>query len=131
MPWWALLYVVLYVIIGVAAAIDDYRSAKGVSWALAELLATALGSLFVVALWREQLQVGLGRTVLPLVIGVAIWEVVSARHDLSSLKPDSGLSAEADRTATRLGILLGILLVIPALAAGTVLSWRAMVSSTP
>ena len=129
MPWWPLLYVVVYAGIGLAAAIDDYRSGKGVSWALGELLATAVASAFVVALWREDLRLALGRAVVPLFVGALIWEVVSARDDLSSLERDASLSTDADRTANRLGVLLGIMLVAPALVSGAVLSWRAMVSS--
>jgi hypothetical protein len=129
MPWWALVYVLIYAGIGVAAAIDDYRSGEGLSWALGELLATALGSLFVLAFWRQSLQVDLGKAVLPLFVGVLIWEIVSAVHDLTTVEPDPELSAAADRSAKRLGVVLGSLFVAPALAAGAVLSWRAIMAS--
>ncbi|MEZ0332525.1 MAG: hypothetical protein ACAI18_00845 [Gemmatimonadales bacterium] len=126
MPWWALGYVILYAGIGVAAAIDEYRSGNGLGWAVGELLATVLGSLFVWALWHRSLQSGLGKAVLPLFVGVLVWEIVSAAHDLSAEQPNGELSPAADRAAHRLGVLLALLLVAPALAAGAWLCWRAL-----
>ena len=126
MPWWALGYVIIYAGIGVAAAIDEYRSGNGLGWAVGELLATALGSLFVWALWQRSLQSGLGNAVVPLFVGVLVWEIVSAAHDLSAQQPNPEPSTAADRTARRLGVLLALLLVAPALAAGALLCWRAL-----
>lgn len=129
LPLWALAYLFVYVGIGIAAAIDDHRSGKGPSWAVGELLATALGALFVVALWRQSLQANLGKAVVPLFVGVLVWEIVSAVHDLSIIEPDPKLSSAADRAANRLGVIIATLVVVPALAAGAVLSWRVIVAS--
>jgi hypothetical protein len=129
LPWWALVYLLIYAGIGIAAAIDDFRTGDEIGWAVGELLATALGSLFVVALWREGLQLSLGKAVLPLFVGALVWEIVSAVHDLSMAKPDPALSAPADRAANRLGVAIATLIVTPALAAGAWLSWRAFLGS--
>jgi hypothetical protein len=128
LPWWVLTYLFVYMAIGIAAAVQDYRSNNRVGWAAGEILSTALGSLFVLALWRESLQQDLGKAVVPLFVGALAWEVVSAAHDFSSTEPDPELSPEANRAAERIGVALSFLLVAPALIAGAVLSWRATVA---
>ena len=128
LPWWALVYLLIYAGVGIAAAIDDYRSGGRLSWGVGELAATGLGSLFVVALWNQDLQSSLGKAVLPLFVGALTWETVSAVHDLRNPEPDPELSAAANRTTDRVGVGLSALVVIPALAAGAVLSWRSIVA---
>jgi hypothetical protein len=128
MPWWAVAYVIVYAGIGVVAAWDDYLGRRP-TWALAELLATALGSLFVVTIWRQDLQWVLGKAVFPLFVGVLTWEITSAVHDLRSAQPDPALSANDDRTLNWIAAALSLALVAPALAAGAVLSWRALTVS--
>jgi hypothetical protein len=129
LPWWALLYLVIYAGLGIAAAIDDSRNGGRLSWALGELVATALGSLFVVALWQESLQLSLGKAVLPLFAGVLLWEIVSAVHDLRNIEPDPELSTASNIAVNRLGVALATLTVAPAIAAGAVLSWRVMAAA--
>jgi hypothetical protein len=129
LPWWALLYLVIYGSIGIAAAIDDYRRGERLSWALGELVATALGSLFVVALWQESLQLSLGKAVLPLFAGVLVWEIVSAVHDWKDAESDPELSVASNIAVNRLGVALAALIVAPAIAAGAILSWRVITSA--
>lgn len=129
LPWWVLLYLVIYAGIGIAAAVDDCRRSERLSWAFGELLATALGSLLVVALWQESLRLTLGKAVLPLFAGVLLWEIVAAVHDLKNVEPDPELSAASNIAANRLGVALATLMVAPAIAAGAVLSWRVIAST--
>jgi hypothetical protein len=126
LPWWALVYLVGYAAVGIAASRDDYRKGRGL-WAVGELLATALGVLFVVALWYPGLQAQMGKAVVPLFVGALVWEVVSAAHDLAHVEPDPELPAATDRFAQRLGVVLAAMLVTPALAAGALLSWGAII----
>jgi hypothetical protein len=118
MPFWAILYMALVAVVGVAAAVYDAHSGESRSYVACDALATAGLLLMVLAYWHGPTAGWLGRGALPLVLVVLGWEVYATAKE----RPTAPSASEKQQW---LWVVLMALFYAPAFAAGAAVSLRA------
>ena len=118
MPLWAILYMALVALVGVAAAAYDTRSGASRAYVTCDVLATVGLLVMVLAYWHGPTAGWLGRGSLPLVLLVLSWEIYTTARD----RPAAPSASEKQQW---LWVLLMALFYAPAFAAGAAVSIRA------
>src|SRR5947209_1099262 len=97
MPWWALLYLVLFAAISVSGAVlclrDDGISPRGIC----DLIAPVVFAYFFSAFWLPQLRSLLGHLAPFLFIAAIAWEAYSWPSDRRKTNADTALSQSEKR----------------------------------
>ena len=125
MPTWAVAYLVLLFIAAGASVAEDRRKGRS-AWRLALDVAAmlVLGALFV-AYYQPTITDAVGRAALPLLLAAVLVLTIGAHADIQRHEPDPELSARQNLVAEHIGILLGVLLISPAIAFATMAAARA------
>lgn len=128
MPWYAIIYCLLLLTVGLAGAWDDRRNGQSRVYVTLEILSVVLGVGLVAGFYA------IGPLASPLVpvllclIFVVMWNVFSARQELRHLATgvlhDPELSASENRWMNWIGAVFVALVCTPAWFFGAVLCWR-------
>lgn len=132
MPWWALLYVVLYGLFSVAGLADDRSSGRSNPYLTWGLLALAAETWLVVAFFHEEVARGLGLFAVLLLLLSVSFATTSVATDLRSHQNDriddeQGID-EDERAVLPAAILVAGLMYAPAFVLGSLVvlrSWPA------
>ena len=124
MPTWAVAYLLLLLGATVASVAEDRRKGRPAWRLLLDVAATlVLGALFV-AYYRPGITEALGRAAVPLLLSAVLVLTIGAHADIQRHEPDPELSARQNLVAEHIGILLGVLLISPAIAFATLAAAR-------
>jgi uncharacterized membrane protein YfcA len=123
-PTWAVAY--LLVLLGATAAAVAQDRRKGMpAWRLVlDVAATVVLGVLFAAYYRPEITDALGRTAAPLLLAAVLVLTIGAHADIQRHEPDPDLSARQNLVAEHLGILLGVLLISPAIAFATLAAAR-------
>jgi hypothetical protein len=123
-PTWAVVY--LLVLFGATAASVAQDRRKGMpAWRLVlDVAATVVLGVLFVAYYRPEITDALGRAAAPLLLGAVLVLTIGAHADIQRHEPDPELSARQNLVAEHVGILLGVLLISPAIAFATMAAAR-------
>ncbi|MDQ3516825.1 MAG: hypothetical protein M3466_00285, partial [Gemmatimonadota bacterium] len=116
-PWWAILYIVMFAGIGLISAFTDLRGSKRAFWHVALDVASAAGLiLLMVGRWHQHLVAPLGAWAAAMFAAIVTWDVYSTKLDLSELDHDSELTHRQNEAANWVGILAGGAVAAPGYA---------------
>jgi uncharacterized membrane protein YfcA len=123
-PTWAVAY--LLVLFGATAASVAQDRRKGMpAWRLVlDVAATLMLGVLFVAYYRPEITDALGRAAAPLLLAAVLVLTIGAHADIQRHEPDPDLSARQNLVAEHIGILLGVLLISPAIAFATLAAAR-------
>lgn len=134
MAWYAVVYALLLVGVGVYSAYDDLRLRQGVGYVLVDAVVTFIWVYFVAAYYRSTL-IPAGAGLLLLLVFALVWTAIDVRRELRALLRDRPLSYDPelspranlwiDRGVEAFGVLLGTVVAAPAVLAGVVVAARA------
>ncbi|HET7039290.1 MAG TPA: hypothetical protein VFH97_05340 [Gemmatimonadales bacterium] len=135
MSWPALAYIAPLLAVGVYSAYDDRKEGVSVPYVATDAAVTLSWVYFVAAYDRPAVAAPRGGGAGVLLAFAVVWTVFDVRRELRLIvaaRPqsyDPGLSARAnlrvDRSVEALGVLIGTLVMVPALAAAVRVSLRA------
>lgn len=107
MPWWAILYLMVFVALNIVA--DTLGESDGKSrfaW-FVDLLAGAAVAILFAGFWLPSIYHALGFAAPTLFVGAVVWELYSTPSDFREVWQDEELSR-----AERIGLLIGSPLLI-------------------
>jgi UDP-N-acetylmuramyl pentapeptide phosphotransferase/UDP-N-acetylglucosamine-1-phosphate transferase len=128
MPWWAIVYTLIFGVLGFGGIHDDFRNHKPIPNLAADLLANCIAILLVVAYWSSSIAEVIGWTILPLYAFAFACEIKGVVDDVRELKvsPDSELTEKENAWIHRVGIWAAISLIMPAYAMGGLVCLRVL-----
>jgi uncharacterized membrane protein YfcA len=118
--------VYLLVLLGATAAsvAEDRRKGRPTWRLLLDVAATLVLAALFVAYYRPGITDALGRAAVPLLLAAVLVLTIGAHADIQRHEPDPELSARQNLVAEHIGILLGVLLISPAIAFATLAAAR-------
>lgn len=125
MPWWAVLYVLLFAVAAAWSTVEEGRKRTRRRWWLAaDAMVSLLWVGFVVAYYAPPM----GRTASKVAIGVLVlaflWTALNAQREIGELQGDPKLSPRLNWLGDILAIAVGVLFVAPAIAYGVLVVKR-------
>ena len=118
MPWWGIIYSILFAAVGFAAAFD--RRVEGRFNRVAEVASTACGLTFLVAYFEPDVATSMGALIVPAFVGLLPYELYTGVKDLRAV----GFDAELSPLENCLTRVVAVVFVLPPLVAGAILSVR-------
>lgn len=126
MPWWAYLYLALFVLLTIAGVSDDLRRPHRALFISGEVFSAAFVVLFVAAYFYPVIASTLSHSIFVMVgLGMA-YEIVAAHRVVREheLNRDSELSPGETAVLNNLGLFLGNLFVVPGYVFGLMAGLR-------
>ena len=116
MPWWAFLYLGAFVLLGIGGITDDLSKPNKAFHVVGGILTTVFGVLFVSGYYYEGVRELIYSFILPMLVIGFIFELISAKRDLSEM--DYDLSETEERWVKFLSMVGVNLITVPAYAFG-------------
>ncbi len=125
MPWWAIAYLVILMIVLVISIVKDYIDHRGYAYIFGELTSGALGFIFILSHWQDSLARTISWFVIPLLLFAIIWD----QYALSKMKPSDypDLTEQENRDMDRYSKVFAVIFISPCYIAGALLTYRMMV----
>jgi hypothetical protein len=122
MPWWAILYLVLLAVTIIISVVKEFIDKRNLLHIFAEFTSGALGFVFVIAIWNEDMHSMIGGLILPLLLYTITWD----QFALTNMKKSSyeDLSDQENQDMDRYSKLFAILFVLPCYFAGGLLTYK-------
>jgi len=122
MPWWAILYLIILAIVIIISVVKEFIDKRNQLHIFAEFASGALGFLFIIAIWNEQLATMMSWYVIPLLLYTISWDFYALSHMKKSAYKD--LSEQENKDMDRYSKLFAILFVLPCYFSGGLLAYR-------
>ena len=121
MPWWAISYLIILLVIILISIIKDVIDHKDVHYIFAEFTSGAIETGLVIACWYTGLAYFLSWLIIPLLLYSIIWD----QYALAQMKAEkhNDLTDTENEDMHHYSKLFAFLLVLPAYAAGIYLSY--------
>jgi hypothetical protein len=124
MPWWAILYLVVFAGLCVAAVWDDDREGRSTQFLLCSVLSHSIIVYLFIAFWRPALIGHLG-IVLSVAFVLAIgWQIFQMIVDIRTLRQDPDLSAGERQFIPPIAVALVWLIDLPAFVVAGLAAFR-------
>ena len=124
MPWWAIVYLVIFILFTVAGVFDDLKRPNKLRFIGGEILSAFFVGLFVVGYFQESLGMDLGIYVFPmLVIGIA-HELMAAKRTMAEESKDPDFSGKELAVLNNIGLFLANIFIVPGYVFGLMLGLR-------
>jgi len=122
MPWWAIAYLIVLTVVVVISIVKDYFDKRGFSYIIGEVVSGALGFVFILAYWQQNLAAVIGWLAIPLLLYAIAWD----QYALSRMKPSSyqDLTEQENRDMDRYSKIFAIVFITPCYIAGGLLIYR-------
>jgi hypothetical protein len=114
MPWWAIIYLVVFAGLCVAAVWDDDRDGRSVPFLVCSVLSHSIIVYLFIAFWRPALIDSFGISLAIAFVLAIGWQIFQTIADLRSLRHDPDLSAGERRVIPPLAVVLLWLFDLPA-----------------
>ena len=82
MPWWAIAYLVILTVVILISVIKDYFDKRSLPYISGEIISGALGFIFIVGYWKDDLANTISWLVIPLLLFAIAWD----QYALSKMK---------------------------------------------
>ena len=122
MPWWAIAYLVILTSVIVISIIKDYYERRGFAYITGEFVSGALGFIFIVGYWMEDLAGLISWLVIPLLVYAIAWDQYALSKMKKSAYPD--LTEQENKDMDKYSRLFAIIFISPCYLAGGLLSYR-------
>lgn len=122
MPWWAILYLVILMVVIIISVIKDRIDNKSILYQSGELLSGITGVLFIYSVWNMELITLISWLSVPLLLYTIIWDQYALRHIRKSSYPD--LTEEENRDMDQYSKIFAILFILPCYIAGILLIYK-------
>ena len=80
MPWWAITYLVILILLILLSIIKDIIDNRGIAYVSAEVVSGAAGASFIIASWYSTLAHMLSWSIIPLLIFSIAWDQYALQH---------------------------------------------------
>ena len=122
MPWWTIAYLVILTIVVIISIVKDYYDNRSLAYIFGELVSGALGFVFIISYWKEDLFSMISWFILPLLLYAIAWDQYALSRMKQSNYPD--LTEQENRDMDRYSKLFAIIFISPCYLAGGLLSYR-------
>ena len=124
MPWWAVLYALLFAGAAVWSAVEEARKGARRWWLATDALVSLVWVAFIVAYYAPPLGRPASRAALALLVAAFLWTAINAQREIGQLQSDPDLSPRLNWLGDILAIALGAIFVAPAIAYGVLVVRR-------
>jgi hypothetical protein len=122
MPWWAIAYLVILLLIVIISIIKDIADHRHFTYVFAELASGIVSVSFIFACWYTELANILSWAVIPLLIYTISWDQYALRHMKKAVYRD--LTETENKDMHQYSKLFAVLFMLPCYAAGACLSYQ-------
>ena len=122
MPWWAIAYLVILTVVILISVIKDYFDKRSLPYISGEIISGALGFIFIVGYWKDDLANTISWLVIPLLLFAIAWDQYALSKMKKSNYPD--LTEQENRDMDRYSKIFAMTFVSPCYLAGALLSYR-------
>lgn len=124
MPWWIIIYLVLFSVLSAGGLWDDYRDRRP-AWFLACAVASNLTVVYLfVAFWQPSPRSPLGLVAPVAFIASMGWEVYQAVEDIRGLRADPELSDTQQRMVATITAVALPVICLPAFVVAGISAFR-------
>lgn len=127
MPWWAIVYLVLFALLCTAAIWDDDRDGRSLQFLLCAVLSHSAIVYLFIAFWHPDLVAELGMAAGCVFVLAIAWQIFQTVQDLQVTRADPDLSSAERRTIPPLAVALVWLFDLPAFVISGIAAFRAWV----
>lgn len=125
MPWWAIAYLVILTVVVLISVVKDYYDHRSVAYMTGEFISGALGFIFILGYWQQQLASLLSWFVIPLLLYAILWDQYALSKMKQSAYPD--LTEQENRDMDRYSKIFAMIFVSPSYIAGGLLAYQQLV----
>ena len=122
MPWWAYIYLLIFILSTIAGIADDMKRPHKIIFISGEIISTVFVVVFISAFFDSALASSLGDMVLLMFFIGVIYELAAANRVMEDQKDDPELSERENAILNTVGLILANLIIVPGYAFG-LLSW--------
>ena len=113
MPWWASLYLVVFILSTVAGVSEDLHRPHKIFFVIGEFVAALFVYIFVVAFFDPAVAELFGRALFVMVGLGVLFEVTAARRVIFDNKNDPNFSKDEKAILNNVGVSLGNIFIVP------------------
>ncbi|MDH5232761.1 MAG: hypothetical protein OEZ58_03335 [Gammaproteobacteria bacterium] len=124
MPWWAITYLVIFVLFTIAGIADDLKRPNKVIYIGGETVTAIFVTIFIVGFFQESFGAALGIFVFPMLILGVFHEFMAAKRTMDAEIEDPEFSEKENIYLSNLGLILGNLFIVPGYVFGLMLGLR-------
>lgn len=124
MPWWVIVYLVVFILFTVAGVFDDLKRPNKLRFIGGEILSAFFVVLFVVGYFQENLGIDLGIYVFPMLIVGVVHELMAAKRTMDEESNDPDFSGNELAILNSIGLLLANFFIVPGYVFGLMLGLR-------
>jgi len=118
MPWWAILYIIVFTILLIGGIFDDIQKQNKPWYVAGNILTGIFVIVFVVAFYNKNLAEFIDWIIIPMLITGIIWEFYSSTKEISEFAQDTELSNIEKKWISYFSLIIVDLLTIPGYIAG-------------
>ena len=122
MPWWAMAYLVILAMVIFVSIIKVFYERRSFAYISGEFVSGALGFIFIVGYWKEDLAGLISWLVIPLLIYAIAWDQYALSKMKKSAYPD--LTEQENKDMDKYSRLFALIFISPCYLAGGLLSYR-------
>ena len=124
MPWWAIAYLVVFILATIAGVFDDLKRPNKLRFIGGEIVSAVFVVLFIVGYFQESLGEELGVYVFPMLVIGVIHELMAANRTLAEESKDPNFTEKELGNLNNIGLLLASILIVPGYVFGLMLGLR-------
>ena len=124
MPWWAIAYLVIFVLATIAGVFDDLKRPDKLRFIGGEIVSAIFVVLFVVGYFQESFGKELGVYVFPMLFVGIVHELMAANRTLTEKSKDQKFTEKELIVLNNLGLLLANIFIVPGYVFGLMLGFR-------
>ncbi|MBL4607749.1 MAG: hypothetical protein JKY01_07975 [Pseudomonadales bacterium] len=124
MPWWAITYLTIFILLTIGGIFDDMNKPKRVSYISGEIIGAIFVTIFMLGYFNENIGNSLGLLVFPmLIIGVA-HELFSAKRTMDEEARNNEYTKKELFYLNNLGLLFTNIFIVPGYVFGLMVGLR-------
>jgi hypothetical protein len=124
MPWWAIAYLVVFMLATIAGVFDDLKRPNKLRFIGGEILSASFVILFVVGYFQESLGKELGIYVFPMLAIGMTHELMAATRTMAEESKDPNFTKKELVILNNIGLLLANIFIVPGYVFGLMLALR-------
>jgi hypothetical protein len=125
MPWWAIVYLLVFAGLCAAAVWDDDRDGHSLPFLLCSVLAHSTIIYLFIAFWLPALAAPFGLVAVCLFVLAIAWHIFQMLHDIRGIRGDPDLSPTEQRIIPPIALTVVWLVDLPAFVVSGIAAYRA------
>ncbi len=124
MPWWAIAYLVVFILATIAGIFDDLKRPNKLRFIGGEILSVSFVILFVLGYFQDGFGEELGIYVFPMLIIGVVHELMAANRAIVEESKDPNFTKKELVILNNIGLLLANIFIVPGYVLGLMLGLR-------